>query len=181
MRPRAVIALRFLKKADDAGETLEALRLGDEVALHANHNSHDAEAAGSGGHDARIARDAFQSHARSRMRTAFPVVAETLFLQHAEQLIVRHRIGLCTHGPRERGGAVLFVDYRDLVGHMHVQTANEVGVAMEARVLNTDSLERAVVDGSENDGVGKLVGVSRFPLEVDMALKGFGAQIVGHR
>src|SRR5580692_9410732 len=51
---------------------------------------------------------------------------------------------------------------------------------MQAWLLNADCFEWAVVHGAINHRVGKLRGVLRLPFEIDMALEGFGLQIVGH-
>ncbi len=88
MRPRAVETICLLKEGDDAGEPLHALRAGDEAAIHADEDSHDAEAAGSSGHHARVAGHTLKSHSGLRVRALLPVVAEALLLHHGEQLVV---------------------------------------------------------------------------------------------
>src|ERR1700761_9686338 len=101
MRKRAVIALSFFQKANNTREPLHPLRQCDEVALDADHDGHDAEAACASSNDAGIAGHTFQSHSRDRMRAPLPVIAETLFLQHGEQFIVGHWIRLGADWPGE--------------------------------------------------------------------------------
>src|ERR1039458_25839 len=64
VRPRAVISRGMFEKINDLGQPLDALLTRNKTALDADHEGHDAEAAGSRRDDAIVSGNIFTSHAR---------------------------------------------------------------------------------------------------------------------
>src|SRR5437667_5770260 len=91
--PGAVIAGSLLKEIYDLHQPLGSFLASDEPAVHADDEGHDAETGGTGSHDPVIAGNAFAYGAGNGMGAAFPVVAETGFLQHGKQISVLQRPG----------------------------------------------------------------------------------------
>jgi len=72
----------------------------------------------------------------------------------------------------------LLVDHGDFVGHLHIQSAYKVRVAMDSGLLNAHGFEGTVFERAINHRVTKLVRVPGLPLEIDVPLEGFGAQVI---
>lgn len=88
VRPRSVIALGVCEEVDDLCQPLRTLFAGNEAAIDANDERHDAEPARPGGDDSLIAGNIFARHAGVRIGP-FPVVLEARLLQHRKQFVIR--------------------------------------------------------------------------------------------
>ena len=177
VRPGAVIALGVFEEVDDLCQALDAFGARNEFAIDADHERHDAEAAGAGGDDTFIAGNVFAGHAGVGIG-AFPVVVEAGVLHHGEQFVVaefaggrgwlRSIAGIRGSSNRRR---------RFCSGRGRRTLAEEVFVAMNAGDLDADGGEFAAVFGAVDYVAGEVGGIGGVPFEFDVAIVAGGVEI----
>src|SRR5580700_8572485 len=101
MWPRAMKAIGSGEKSSDLQQTLDGLLVSNKTTVSGDGDGHNTETARTQRDDVVIAWLAFARHAGMRFG-CLPVVAKGCFLDHGEQLVVRHRMGGGRCGRRRR-------------------------------------------------------------------------------
>src|SRR5262245_1064073 len=137
MGPRAVKPIRPGKEADYLQHSFGALLASNESPLHTDDERHDAEPGRPQGHEVPVAWNNLKRHACDRMR-GVPVISETRFLNHCQQLFVRQGTCRGRRRVRKRRFVVVTVHGADLVKRSPAALPYEIHVATEVAFLNTD-------------------------------------------
>src|SRR5262245_21678766 len=178
MGPRAVKPIRLREEAGYLQHSLGALLTSNEPSLHSDDERHDAEPGRPNGHEIPVARNNLKRHARDWMR-GVPVISETRFLNHCQQLFVRHGAGRGRRRVRERRLVIVHVNGADLVKRALAALPDEIHVATEMAFLNADrrvcgSVERAV------DVIALQIGLgARPPRQLDVSVIAVGGESGG--